>query len=93
MTQIALSNPRISVLGCRNAVIGGKYGEWKLKREPDKDDDINISLYFDEDAPENASVLLKEEQIGNEEWTGRGNLKITDFSKLVIFLQSMIVNN
>lgn len=93
MAQIALANPRISVFGCRNAVVGGKYGEWKLKREPDKDDDINISLYFDEDAPENASALLKEEQIGNEEWTGKGNLKITDFSKLVIFLQSMIVNN
>ena len=93
MAQIALSNPRISVFGCRNAVIGGKYGEWKLKREPDKNDDINISLYFDEDAPENVSMSLKEEQKGNEEWTGRGNLKITDFAKLVVFLQSMIVNN
>lgn len=91
MTQIASVNPRISVFGCRNAVIGGKYGEWKLKREPDKNDDINISLYFDEDAPENVSMSLKQEQVGNEEWTGKGNLKITDFAKLVVFLQSMIV--
>lgn len=93
MAQIALTNPRISVFGCRNAVIGGKFGEWQLKREPDKDNDINISLYFDEDAPENESIPLKEEQKGNEVWTGKGNLKITDFAKLVTFLQSMIIYN
>ncbi len=93
MAQIALKNPRISVFGCRNAIIGGKYGEWQLKREPDMDNDINISLYFDEDAPENIKMPLKEEQKGNEVWTGKGNLKLTDFSKLVFFLQSMMVHN
>lgn len=93
MAQIALTNPRISVFGCRSAVIGGKYGEWQLKREPDKDSDINISLYFDEDAPENRNIPLKEEQKGNEVWTGKGNLKITDFAKLVTFLHSMIIYN
>lgn len=93
MAKIALTNPRISVFGCRNAVIGGKYGEWKLKREPDKDNDINVSLYFDEDAPENVDMPLEEEQIGNEVWTGNGNLKITDFANLVNFLQSMIAHN
>lgn len=93
MAQIALMNSRISVFGCRSAVIGGKYGEWQLKREPDKDSDINISLYFDEDAPENGNIPLKEEQKGNEIWTGKGNLKITNFAKLVTFLHSMIVYN
>lgn len=75
MAQIALKNPRISVFGCRNAIIGGKYGEWQLKREPDMDNDINISLYFDEDAPENIKMPLKEEQKGNEVWTGKGSMK------------------
>ena len=93
IAQIALSNPRISVFGCRNAIIGGKYGEWQLKREPDRDSDINIALYFDEDAPENITVPLNKEQKGNEVWTGKGNLKITDFAKLVSFLQSMMINN
>lgn len=93
MGQIALTNPRISVFGCRNAIIGGKYGVWQLKREPDKNSDINIALYFDEDAPENEDMPLKEEQKGNEIWTGKGNLKITDFSKLVYFLQSMMPQN
>ena len=90
LAQLALSNNRISVLGCRSAIIGGRYGEWKLQREPDKEDTINVNLYFDEDAPEKDSIPLSTEQQGSEEWTGKGELILPDFSKFVCFLRGMI---
>ncbi len=90
LAQLAMKNSRLSVFACRNAVIGGKYGEWQLKREPDKEDTININVYFDEDAPENESLPLGKEQKGNEKWTGTGELTLPDFAKFVAFLQSMI---
>lgn len=89
--KIALSNSRISVLGCKNAIIGGQYGTWKLKREPDKDETISVNYYFDEDAPIKNEILLNEEKSGEEEWTGLGELMLPDFSKLVRFLQSMTI--
>lgn len=90
LAQIALSNSRISVLACKNAVIGGQYGEWQLKREPDIEDTISVNYYFDEDAPEDAVIPLNEEQKGTEKWSGKGELIIPDFAKFVTFLQSMI---
>lgn len=90
LAQMALANSRISVLACKNAVIGGQYGEWQLKREPDKEDTININLYFDEDAPENKDIPLEKEQKGNEIWNGKGEFILPDFTKFVAFLQSMI---
>jgi hypothetical protein len=90
LALIAKNNRKISVLSSRNAVIGSKYGTWKLKREPDKEDSLNVNWYFDEDAPMNENVPLKEEQNGNESWTGEGELKIIDFSKFTSFLQHMI---
>lgn len=90
LAQIAKSNGKLSVYAKKSAVIGCQYGIWKLKREPSKDDTISLNLYFDEDAPEMNSQL-NEEKKGEEKWTGTGKLIITDFSKLVKFLQSMIV--
>lgn len=91
MAKLAMKNSRISVLGCRNAVIGGKYGVWRLKREPDKDETISVNYYFDEDAPVKEGMTLKAEKNGEEEWTGYGELMLPDFSKFVRFLESMIV--
>lgn len=90
LTKLAKENSKLSVLGSRNAVLGCQYGKWKLKREPDKDDTININLYFDEDAPLDESDKIGEEKQGKEQWTGEGEFIITDFSKFVSFLQSMI---
>jgi len=87
------SNGKISVLGCQSAVIGCQYGKWKLKREPDKGDTINISLYFDEDGPSNTEEPLKESRKGEESWTGLGELTLPDFTKFVMFLKSMILQN
>lgn len=88
LAQIAKSNGKLSVYAKKSAVIGCQYGIWKIKRELSNDDTIN--LYFNKDAPEMNSQL-NEEKKGEEKWTGTGKLIITDFSKLVKFLQSMIV--
>jgi len=81
LAKIAKETKKISVYGMRNAVIGGVLGEWKLKNEPDKEDTININLYFDEDAAI------------EENWTGEGKFILPDFTKFVNFLASMIINN
>ena len=91
LAKMAISNSKISVFASRSAVIGGVYGKWKLKREPDKDDSINIDKYFDEDACSDASDVNGKEL--TQTWTGEGELIIPDFAKFVAFLKSMIVSN
>jgi len=88
--KIAKSESKISVFGQRQAVIGSQFGIWKLKREPDRDDMIPISLYFDVDASNDPATPIGEEFIGMEIWTGEGDLRIPDFKYFVAFLQSMM---
>ena len=90
LAKIAKENRKLSVYGLRNAVIGGQFGKWVLKREPDKDDAINVSLYFDEDAPFDLLDKIGEEKIGAQIWTGEGELILPDFSQFVRFLLSMM---
>jgi len=90
LTKIALRNRRITVLGTRNAIIGTNYGIWKLKREPDKNDTLNIQWFFDEDAPISVSGELGKEQKGDEIWTGEGELTLPNFVSFVDFLKNMI---
>jgi hypothetical protein len=87
--KIARENTKISVLGCRSAIIGCRYGTWKLKREPSKDDTIQVSLFFDEDAPQ-PDVTIGKEAKDVEQWTGEGELKLPDFKHFVEFLQGMM---
>ena len=91
LAKMAISNSKMSVFASRSAVIGGVYGKWKLKREPDKDDSINIDKFFDEDAHSDTADEKGEEL--TQKWTGEGELTIPDFSKFVAFLKSMIVSN
>ncbi|GHS87088.1 SIR2 family protein [Synergistales bacterium] len=93
LAQIALNNRRISVLGARNAIVGSVYGTWKLKREPDKEDSLNVQWFFDEDAPINDEVGINEELQGNETWTGEGELTLPNFTHFVDFLKNMIPKN
>jgi hypothetical protein len=105
LTNIAKETKKISVYGMRNAVIGGVFGEWRLKNEPDKEDTININLYFDEDAAIDESANISTaietettdssttERKGKEIWTGNGKFILPDFAKFVYFLTSMIINN
>ena len=93
VAQLAKRNSKLSVLGCRNAVIGCQYGEWSLKREPGKEDTIDINYYFDEDAPESPDTPLHSEIKDLDTWTGKGELFLPDFAKFILFLQSMIIKN
>lgn len=51
-----------------------------------------MNLYFDEDAAIDKIEKNKENK-GEEVWTGEGELMLTDFTKFVIFLKSMIVDS
>jgi hypothetical protein len=93
LVKLVKTNRKISIYGCRNAVIGCQYGKWKLKREPDEEDTIKVNLYFDEDAPIDIDDSKNEEKMGEEFWTGEGELVLPDFSKFVAFLQSVILHN
>ena len=95
LAKLAKQTKKLSVYGCRNAVIGGQFGEWKLKREPDKEDTINIDIYFDEDGSFDSEVEIKDDKNGKggEKWTGNGELILPDFSKFVAFLQTMILED
>jgi hypothetical protein len=87
----AIDNNKISVYGIKGAVIGGKYGNWKLKNEPDSDDTVNINLYFDEEFDDTKEIGKKEQ--GTEIWSGKGDFTLTDFSKLTKFLSSLMSAN
>jgi len=94
LSKIAKSNGKLSIFGCRTAIIGGQFGKWKLKREPDKSDAISIDSYFDSDAPVDSKLTVGDsEKTGEEIWTGEGELILPRFEKFVNFLQSMIVEN
>ena len=90
LAKLAQRCRKLTVLSSRSAVIGARFGDWKLKREPSNDDTINLNWYFDEDAPIDVEVMLNEEKKGCEQWTGRGDLTITDFGKFTNFLLNMI---
>lgn len=78
---------KMSVYGLRHAVIGGKFGEWKLRDEPKVNESIRVSQYFDEDA----STLSEEagEHKGDEKWMGSGRFLLPDFCKLTEFLNDL----
>jgi len=92
LAKIAKANSKITIFSNKSAVIGCKWGTWKIKTEPSKDDILPLNLYFDEDAPIINSEI-NEVKKGGEIWTGNGKLKVTDFSKMVVFLSNMIVSN
>jgi hypothetical protein len=87
ISKLAKENSKISVFGCRSAIIGCQFGTWKLKRVPDKDDTIRVSLCFSEDGCSNPNEELK----GTGQWTGDCELRLPDFRYFIEFLQFMIL--
>ncbi len=83
VVNLSKKQPKLSIYGKRNAVIGGKYGKWKLKTEPSKDDSILIDLYFDEDA-----AVPGDGSPSKNTWTGEGIFRLPDFEHFVTFLSS-----
>lgn len=84
--KLAENERRLSIYGKRNAVIGGRFGKWKLKNRPSEDDEIQINTYFDQDA-----IIPKGDQ-GKEDDTEpsfEGEFKLVDFSNLVRFLSDL----
>ena len=78
---------KMSVYGRRHAVIGGKFGEWQLKGEPNSAETIRVNQYFDEDAAMPAQESGKGK--GDERWTGKGRFLLPDFQKLTEFLNDL----
>lgn len=78
---------KMSVYGLRHAVIGGKFGEWKLHGEPQKNETIQINQYFDEDAATPSDETG--EHKGDEQWLGTGRFLLPDFCKLTDFLNDL----
>lgn len=92
LASIAKRNSKISIYGNRSAIIGCNYGEWKLRTKPSEEDIAEISSFFDIEADEKSNSIDKE-QHDSETWTGNGEFILTDFSKLVSFLNRMISEN
>ena len=82
IANLGIVQPKLSIYGKNNAVIGGEFGNWKLKTEPASDDSIILSLYFDEDAIES-----------DKAWTGKGDFKLQDFANFVKFLKYLNYEN
>lgn len=81
-TEIAQKNPKISVYAKRTAVIGCKLGDWRLGREPDRNESYNIiDKVFDEDASK------------EETWTGRWDFLLGDFKHFTEFLSLFYFNS
>jgi hypothetical protein len=78
---------KMSVYGRRHAVIGGKFGEWRLRDEPKITESIRINQYFDEDAATPSEELG--ERKGDEHWSGTGRFLLPDFRKLTDFLNDL----
>ena len=91
LCKFANTNSKISVYGMRNAVIGGKYGEWKLKNQPDKDDTVQVNLYFDEYFDDTKELGVHD--VGTAHWSGKGEFILPDFKSLIGFLTSVMPEN
>lgn len=85
------TDSKMSVYGLRHAVIGGNFGEWRLRDEPKTTESIRVSQYFDEDAA--VPTTEAGERKGDERWEGTGRFLLPDFRKLTDFLNDLSSSN
>lgn len=79
LVKMAKMNSKLTVYGCKTAVIGCQYGEWKLKTSNDENDVLSPYFYERTDL--------------NHENAGKGELLLPEFSNFVRFLSSVIIDN
>lgn len=91
IAKIGFANNNVSFYGEQHAIIGGKYGQWKLKKEPIKEETISVNTYFHEDSIPNPSMEVNNQEQGSE--TGTRRFILGDFTAFVCFLNSLIPNN
>jgi hypothetical protein len=87
--KIASCNRKISVLATRAAIMGGQFGEWKIKPDIDTDDLFSPIAYFREDVSHTKEPETGE-QIDEQIKTGKGELLLPNFVSFVELLKSMI---
>lgn len=89
VSMLARQERRLSIYGKRNAVIGGRFGKWQLKNPPSAEDEIQVNLYFDQDAAVPTGDTGKDTEV----LTLEGNFKLVDFTQLVLFLSELNYSN
>lgn len=78
---------QLSVYGRRHAIIGGRFGEWRLQTEPGPTELEGTRSYFKLDGP--ISGNSPEGDNLGDTWTGSGVLKLPDFARFAAFLNNL----
>lgn len=83
--ELASRNRKISVFATKTAIIGGQYGEWKLRQDINQYDLLNFELYY--------KVDTDDHRTNREDEKGKGELLLPNFVSFVYFLDNMIPKN
>lgn len=87
LAKLAKSNGKLSVFGCRNAIIGCQYGEWRTKQVLAEGEALYFTYTQQEPGGPDHVITEDDKQLTS------GELTIVDFAKFVGLLKSMIVEN
>ena len=90
--KLASKNRKISVLATRAAIIGGQYGEWKIRPDIAPDAPLSPASYFKEDIVYDVNPETGE-PTENQIKTCKGELLLPNFISFVELLKSMIQKN
>lgn len=85
LATLAKNQTKLSVYASKHGIIGGKYGEWKLKAEPSEDEAELMQSYFKRDLKE---IIDKGKVVGHGELL-TGSVGLGDFVKLTNFLSEL----
>lgn len=90
--KLASQNRKISVLATKTAIIGGQYGEWKIRQDINQNDVLNPESYYEEEITYKTNIE-NGEQTSRKVRTGKGELLLPNFVSFVNLLKSMIPKN